>query len=175
MKPTAAAIAPILIACLLAACDDKKPKDKPPTGAIPGGGGGSWGEAPAQQAKRPAEGTPLDIVGTWEAQVGKASPPDAAFSKMTIEFHPDNTVAFENVMTDFANPSGPKIVKKAVGSWKETREAFIVTLERSLTGGEIPEAQRVVKFEMFSDAQGPNGGVHIRIDPTGPQFERKAK
>jgi len=154
---------PVLLAALVSitsnlACD-KKPETKRPVNAAP---------APHTPT---ADEIAMDVRGgVWEATVGDPKKPSDFSSKMAIEFHSDNTIL---LVTEISDPQIGKMVKKAEGKWLENGDYYEVTLEKSLTGQEIPPDQRNLKFMMFSDAQGTNHGVHLKLDPSGPQFNRK--
>lgn len=138
---------------------DKKAETKRPVNAAP-------------QVHTPtADEIAMDVRGgVWEATVGDPKKPSEFSSKMAIEFHSDNTIL---LVTEISDPQIGKMVKKAEGKWLENGDYYEVTLEKSLTGQEIPPDQRNLKFGMFSDAQGTNHGVHLKLDPSGPQFNRK--
>jgi hypothetical protein len=142
-----------------AGCDDKKPDAVAPT-ATPTA-------VPAKPAEAAAPSKDAALLGTWEAKQGEPGKPGAFYVRMTLDLRPDKTVAYAMENTDPQNPGGKPMEKKAQGSWSAKGDEVTVTLEKSLTGGEIPPAQKQMNLRLATDAKGP----HLSM-PDGPRFDR---
>jgi hypothetical protein len=75
-------------------------------------------------------------------------------------------------MANKVDPAKP-VTNKAEGHWKMEEEYLVLTLEKSLTGGEIPADQRQVKFWAASNVPGKFVSVLCLEKPTGNEFHKK--
>lgn len=119
----------------------------------------SNGASQSRKPNAPGPSVPSDptvegeVVGLWEGKVGDAAKGDTFTATMTLDVRSDNTFTLTNAMPDKTDPA-KGITNKAEGHWAIEGECLVLTLERSLTGGEIPPEQKQVKFWPASDTNG---------------------
>jgi hypothetical protein len=112
------------------------------------------------------------VVGLWEGKVGDAAKGDSFTATMTLDVHADKTFNLTNAMPDKNDPA-KGITNKAEGHWSLVGECLILSLERSLSGREIPPDQREVKFWPSSDTPGQMVSILHLGSVTGTPFRKK--